>query len=227
MRNLKSLLFVALLTVASGCSHTVGYKLTKEDLWRGPKIDKVLRVVPLEDRTSAPTNRVVQTDGGKWRTNFRKGYANGELAPGVSAMIAKHLAHSGLFKKVVYGDGQAGDWELTGSLHDYSAMGRIHSTAEGIQAGTAGFGLIGALAGAATTWKMETEIRAAVKLEQLRLVDTATQSPLWTGSVALSTNYPASFQAAGEMVVFHHSDALLKQAVSELIRTIGTQRRPD
>lgn len=227
MRNLNSLLFVALLALASGCSHTVSYKLTEQDRWTGPKIDKVLRVVPLEDRTSAPTNRVVHTDGGKWRTNYRKGYANGELAPGVSAMIAKHLAHSGLFKKVVHGDGQPGDWELTGSLADYSAMGRIHATAEGIQAGTAGFGLIGALVGSASTWKMETEVRAAVKLEQLKLIDTVTQAPLWTGTIGLSTNYPASFNAAGEMVVFHHSDALLKQAVSELIRTLGTQRRPD
>ena len=227
MRNLKSLLFVALLALASGCSHTVSYKLTEKDRWTGPKIDKVLRVVPLEDRTSASTNRVIHADGGKWRTNYRKGYPNGELAPGVSAMIAKHLAHSGLFKKVVYGGEQAGDLELTGSLQEYSAMGRIHATAEGIQAGTAGFGLVGALVGSASTWKMETEVRAAVKLEQLKLIDTATQAPLWTGSIGLSTNYPASFQAAGEMVVFHHSDALLKQAVSELIQTIGAQRRPD
>jgi len=117
-------------------------------------------------------------------------------------MIAKHLAYSGLFKQVVYGAGQRCDWELSGTLKDYTAMGRIHSTAEGIQAGTAGFGLIGALIGAAATAKMETEIRASVKLEDLKLVDAATQSPIWTGSICVSTNFPANFQAAGERAVF-------------------------
>lgn len=210
-----------LLVMASGCSHTINYKLTENDRWTGPKIDKIVWVAPLADHTIPPTNKVLRIDDAKWRTNFRKGYKNGELSSGFNAMFVKHLAHSGLFKKVVAGSKQPCDLELTGSLNDYSAMGRIHSTAEGIQAGSAGFGLIGALIGSATTSGMDTEIRTSVKLEKLRLVDTATQSPVWTGSVCASTNFPAPFQAAGEVVVFRHADALLKQAVSELIQQIG------
>lgn len=221
--NIRLFFFAALSVIASGCTHTVNYKLTENDRWTGPQIDKVIRVMPLTDATTPPTNKVLRIGNAEWRTNYRQGYKNEALAAEVSAMLTRHLTHSGLFKEVICSNEQPCQLELTGTLKDYSAMGRIHSTAEGIQAGTAGFGLIGALIGSAATANMDTEIRTAVKLEDLKLVDTATQTTVWTGSICLSTNFPEHFQAASQMAVFHYADALLKSAVAELIEKVGRQ----
>jgi hypothetical protein len=226
MNQLKPLFLFALLAFASGCSHTVSYKLNEKDRWTGPKIDKVVRVATLSDQTTPQTDKVIKTEGDSWRTNYRKRYKDQNLASNVSAMIAKHLAYSGLFKKVVYGDDKECDLELSGTLKDYMAMGRIHSTAEGIQAGTAGFGLIGAIVGLAATSGMKTEIRTSVELQDLKLVDTSSHSPVWTGSIDMNNNFPANFEAANATAVFYHADQLLKSAVSEMIQKIGTQQNP-
>src|ERR1043166_3616320 len=95
---------VALLTLFGvGCAHTVQYKLSSQDRWPGPKIDKVLAVGMLADQTTPETERTIKIDAYTWRTNFRDKYKNEEISSGVTAMLAKHLAHSGLFRKVVIG----------------------------------------------------------------------------------------------------------------------------
>jgi hypothetical protein len=101
MNTLKTLVLAVLLALGSSCSHTVKYKLTDQDRWTGPKINKVVRVVPLADQTTQATNKVLHLEDAKRRTNYRKGYRNGELAINVTAMVVKHLSHSGLFKQVV------------------------------------------------------------------------------------------------------------------------------
>jgi len=65
MNELKTILILALLAVASGCSHTINYKLTQQDRWTGPKIDRIVRVVPLTDQTVPRADKVVCADNAK------------------------------------------------------------------------------------------------------------------------------------------------------------------
>jgi hypothetical protein len=240
---------LALLLV--GCAHSVGYKLTENDRWKGPRIDKVLVVQPFKDQTvpltnkvetvvrdewhtnkvgavrspkdnaiSAGTNVVHRKVTDEWRTNYRQGYKDKDLGRAVASMTAKHLAYSGLFTKVVFGTNTASDYVLSGSLAEYSARALANSTAEGIQAGTAGFGLIGAIVGSASTAGMKTEVRVAAKIDDLNLTTISGKS-LWRNSLGTSTNFNAHFSQAGSSIVFRHPDDALKRIVTDLIRELG------
>ena len=216
------LILSTVLLVAVGCTHTVKYKLTEEDRWIGPKTDQVLCLVPLIDKTSTNTERRLSVGSDVWRTNHRGRYENKEIAKGVTAMVAKHLDHSRLFKKVVVGTNvQESDLLLRGDISDYSSMAKINSTAEGITAGTAGFGLIGAIVGSATTSGSKTEVKSRVELGNVELRRSNPSTLIWSGTVVSSTNFAAHWRNAEEPVVFAHADDSLKRAVSELVRKLG------
>ncbi len=137
-------------------------------------------------------------------------------------MVAKHLDHSGLFKKVVVGTNvQKSDLLLRGDISDYSSMAKINSTAEGITAGTAGFGLIGAIVGSATTSGSKTEVKSSVELGNVELRRSNPSTLIWSGTVVSSTNFVAHWRNAEERVVFAHADESLKRVVSELVHKLG------
>ncbi|MBI5387162.1 MAG: hypothetical protein HZA90_21040 [Verrucomicrobia bacterium] len=215
-----NLLVLASLLAMTGCTHTVKYKLAEQDRWTGPKISKTVAVETFADSTTPETRKDFKIDKTKWRTNYRSRYANSNLTAGVSTMIAKHLAHSGLFANVSTGPTTNADCVLSGTLAEYSSMGRVNSGAETTGAVSAGFGAIGYLLGAAATSGSKTEIRVSVKMDDLKLTGKSGEV-LWQDSISIRTNFPAHFQAADTSAVFTHSDNALKSIVTEMIRRIG------
>jgi hypothetical protein len=214
------LFILALPLLMSGCAHTVGYKLTKSDQWTGPKIEGVVCVQPFVDKSAAITNKEEHIGKETWRTNYRSGYDSTNLSTEVTAMIAKHLAYSGLFTKVVSGTGTNADWFLSGTLADFQVHGRVNGKAEGIQAVSAGFGLLGALVGDAATAKMTSEIKTGVKLDDLNLVNQAGR-PVWHDTITINTDTNLDFEDANEMIIFVLPDQSLHDAVNELIHHLG------
>jgi hypothetical protein len=211
---------LALPILAAGCAHTVGYKLTEGDRWTGPKIDGAVCVEPFVDHTVAITNEEEYLGKDAWRTNFRKGYDNTNLTAEVTAMIAKHLAYSGLFTTVVSGTETNADWFLSGTLADFQVHGRINHKAEDIQLVSSEFGLLGGLAGDAATAKMTSEIRMLVKLDDLNLADKAGHS-VWHDAIAINTDTNVDFEEANEVYIFNFPDQSLKDAVNEMIHRLG------
>jgi hypothetical protein len=219
---LRAGLWVIVGTVLTGCTHTVNYKLAEKDKWDGPKIDKTLRVDTLAESEAVYAERKLELDGKVCRTNYRKGYKDGQIATAISDMIARHLAHSGVFKSVVRNNSEPADWVLSGTIKEYKAAASINSTAEGVQAGTTGFGLIGAIIGSASTAGMKTAVKASVEVSPLTLTD-GSGKVLWQTNLGANTNFVAHFSASDERAVFHHADQLLKEAVSGLIQNLGKQ----
>jgi hypothetical protein len=173
------------------------------------------------DRTPPETRKKVEEGDQTWRTNYRARYANTNLGEDVSKLIAAHLTHSGLFERVTTESTAGADFVLSGTLSEYSAMGKINSAAETGQAVAAGFGLVGALVGAASTAGSETEIRVSLKLDDLKLARKSGDL-LWQDSITVRTNFSAHFNNAGEAMVFKHADEALKTAVAEMIQRIGS-----
>src|SRR5664279_2791784 len=117
--------------LCSGCAHTVQYKLTEADRWPGAPIDKTVRVQVFGDLTTPPTQKTFQDGDYTYRTNYREGYKNKEVADGVTQMLVKHLRYSGLFRNVVpASDSQPADYELSGTIKEYYGQGRINRGAE-------------------------------------------------------------------------------------------------
>jgi hypothetical protein len=220
----RNLLLLILPLLLAGCAHTVGYTLKKDDRWVGPKIDGVVYVQPIVDHTT-----VTNTDwrpheehvGGQvWRTNYRGGYSHTNLTDDVTAMIIKHLAYSGLFTKIVSGTDTNADYFFSGTLADFQTADQVNSEAEGIQAGSSAFGVIGAIVGIACTSGMKSEIKTSVKLDDLKLANKSGQI-VWQDSVIISYDTNEDFEEASEVIVFKHPDQALKDAVSEVIRRMG------
>ena len=206
---------------AAGCSHTVKYKLDKSDRWSGPVQDKTLRVDTFVEKVTLPAAWEVRREGKNWRTNYRKRYKDQEIATDVSNMLAAHLAHSGLFRKVVRDASQPADLVLSGAIAQYSVTGTIDDTAESIRAVSAGMGLVGAIAGSISTAGAKTTVNAKVELNPVTLTD-ANGKLLWQSSVSKSTNFTAHFSQSSEGAIFHHPDRLLKDVVTELIQQVGS-----
>jgi len=218
--RMKRILFwLALPLLLVGCSHTVKYKLDESDRWTGPRINGVVYVKPFVDKAPLVTNKVDRVNKEVWRNNYRQGYENTNLSAQVSAMISQHLAYSGLFKGVSSNEVNA-NYILTGTLSDFRTHALANKTAEGIQAGTAGFGLIGALVGTASTSEMKSEIKTSVALSDVQLADKSGAS-LWSGSVGFTNDVHVAFQEADAQVLFVHPDQGLRQAVKELIQRMG------
>jgi hypothetical protein len=218
---MKRMLFLLLaLPLLAGCVHTVQYKLTESDRWTGPKIHGTLYVQSFADKSTPLTNKVEHINKEEWRTNYRKGYDTTNLSAQVTAAIVKQLAFSGLFTRVTSGKETNADYRLSGTLADFQTRGRANGVAEGIQAGSAGFGLIGALVGTASTSGMKSEIQTSVILGDLQLAGKSDES-LWHDSITVTNDVTLAFQEANEYAVFNHADQALKEAVSEMIRRLG------
>jgi hypothetical protein len=202
-----------------GCSHTIKYGLRESDRWTGPKIDAVVYVKPFVDAAPPVTNKVEHVGKEDWRTNYRKGYASTNLSGQATAMIAKHLAYSGLFTGVSSNEVNA-KYVLSGTLSDYQTHGSANETAEGIQAASAGFGALGAILGAASTSGMKSEIRTSVVLSDLQLANKSGEA-IWNGSVCVTNDVRISFQEANENAIFNQPDKALRDAVNEMIRRLG------
>jgi hypothetical protein len=215
----RILCWLALPLLLVGCSHTVKYKLDESDRWTGPKINAVVYVKPIVDRAPLTTNKVERVNKEVWRNNYRQGYDNTNLSAQVTAMISQHLAYSGLFKGVSSNELNA-NYILSGTLSDFRTHALANKVAEGIQAGTAGFGLIGALVGTASTSEMKSEIKTSVALSDVQLADKSGTS-LWNGSVGFTNDVHVAFQEADSNVLFIHPDQGLRQAVKEMIRRMG------
>jgi hypothetical protein len=218
---MKCLFLFASILVLSGCSHTISYKLTEQDRWTGPKLNQTISVGPFIDQSTAETQKEVILGNDTWRTNYRSHYAKPNLASDLSAIIAKHLAYSGLFAKVVNGAPSAADVSLSGDLSEFWSIAKVHSDAEATASTMAGFGLAGAIITSVSTASAKTEIRVSVKLKDLKLT-AKSGDLLWQDSISVQTNFPAHFREAAPALVFNHADNGLKQAVSEMIRRIGT-----
>lgn len=220
VRMKKGLFILALPLLAAGCAHTIGYRLTEQDRWTGPKIEGVVCVEPFVD-LSAPMPEEEQNGEETWRTNYRGHYRSANLTAQVTAMIVKHLAYSGLFTKVVSGAGTRADWFLSGTLTDFQAQGRVNHEAESIQTSLAGFGLLGGVLGDVATYKMTSEIRTRVTLSDLNLADKTGRS-VWHDSISIDTDTNLYFGDAGRYAIFNFPDFALKDAVNQMIHSLGT-----
>ena len=219
-RNL-ALLLCGLGFVVSGCKHHVAYRLTETDRWGGQMIAGVLFVKPFADSSPAITNKQERVGKETWRFNYRSGYAKTNLNDELTSAIVKHLSHSGLFTKVTSKADMNFDWSLSGTLTEFKTRARVNDKAETIQTVTAGFGLLGAIIGSASTAKMNSDIQTSVKIEPVTLSD-KTGRIVWQDAISVATNRTVNFGEANEYAVFYHTDAALKQAVNEIIRRIAS-----
>ena len=214
---LFSIITASLLT---GCSHTVSYKLDSGDRWSGPAQNKTVRVDTFVETVALPEKGEVCIDGKDCRTNYRKRYKGKELATDASDMIARHLTHSGLFRKVVRDAAEPADLVLSGTIVEYMATGTINEGAEIGQAVSAGFGLIGAVIGTASTSGAKSQITAKVQLDPVVLCDTSGKV-LFQTSITKSNQFAAHFSSASQAAIFQHPDRLLKEAVNDLVQQLG------
>jgi hypothetical protein len=220
---MRKLLILLPLLLTVGCAHTVQYKLTKSDHSFGSPVDAVLRVTTLADQTVPTTEKTVEEPPYTWRTNYRDKYKDKEIDNGVTAMVIKHLRESGLFKDVIGQNNQRhADMELSGSIAEYSARGRVNKGAENsVMTGALLGSFIGVALTSAATSGEKTEIRATVTLRDLTLRDAASTNVLWHDTITVSTNFTDHWSAADEEAVFQHADNCLKSAVEELIHLLA------
>ena len=206
-----------------GCAHTVQYKLTDGDHWRGVPVDAVVRVRTLADETVPAAGNTIEEAPYTWRTNYRDKYKGKEIANGVTEMVIKHLRYSGLFKDVIDERSQRpADMELSGSIGEYAARGRVNKGAENtVMTGAILGSLIGVGLTSVATANEKTEIRATVTLRDLTLRDTVSTNIPWQDSITVSTNFTAHWSAADEEAVFQYPDNCLKSAVGELIHRLA------
>ena len=216
-------IFVVSLLVLTGCSHTVKYKLDAKDRWQGAKLDKVVRVDTFAEENAVYASNHTTLKGKESRTNARKGYKDKDVAKSVSDMVARHLAHSGLFKEVVRNNSKPADVVLSGTIKEYKSAATVNSAAEGVQAGTAGFGLVGALIGAASTSGMKSDVETKIEIAPVTLADSSGKV-IWKDSLKANKSFSAHFSASNRSAVYAHADELLKEAVNELIQKLGTAK---
>jgi hypothetical protein len=212
---------VALGTV--GCAHTINYKTTDKDRWRGTRSDKIAAVQKFEDQAPAFTNDSVQIDRREWTVNFRDRYKDKEIANGVSLMIATHLDQSGLFKKVVFGSSSEAEYELGGTISKYSAMGRMN---KGAYYGTLTASVLGSFLGCGiamlATSGVDEPMQAEVELRDVHLKDLKTGQVVWRDTINVSTNYNAFWLEADIGATCQRADECLRRAVNEMIQRLGT-----
>jgi hypothetical protein len=210
--------------VMTGCAHSVNYKLTEQDRWRGARLDKVVRVQTFQDQSTPVTAATFKDGAYLYRTNYRAKYANKQIADGVTAMVIKHLQHAGIFRNVVPASSSVpADYELTATITQYYAQGRVNTDAEttAMIAGSGG-GLLGALLSEGLTAGDKTEIQANVEFRPVTLTAIGDGTTVWSDTVNVATNFTASWRAASEPVIFQHADNCLKDAVAELIRRLAS-----
>ncbi len=221
MRARLPILLLTLLAV--GCAHTVQYKLTDSDRWHGSPVDSVLRVNLLADQTTPTTETTIEKPPYTWRTNYRSGYRDKEIANAVTEMVIAHLRYSGLFKDVVnQSSPMHADLELNGSIADFTAQARVNRGAEdGVMISAILGSVVGVLITSAAVAHQKSEIRATVGLDDLTLRDAGSTNVFWHDTITVSTNFNASWTEADEDAVFKHADNCLKAAVAQLVDALA------
>jgi hypothetical protein len=205
--------------LALGCSHTVKYKLAESDRWRGTARPEILRVDAFVENGAVPLDEEVLIGQKRCRTNARKRYKP-EPAAAVTDMVATHLAHSGLFRKVIRGTSEPADLILSGTISNYTATAIINDAAESISVSSSTMGLAGAIIGSLATAGMKTDIAGKVELSPITLRDNS-GNLLWQGSAVASTNFTAHFKQGGRGAIYKYPDDLLKRAVNDLVQKLS------
>jgi hypothetical protein len=221
MRRIAPTLILVVLSM--GCAHTVQYKLTEADRWKGEPIDAVLKVQTLNDKTVPVTEKEFKSEGYTWRTNFRDGYKDKEIVHGVTRMVVEQLRYSHLFKDVVDESSSSNaDYILSGNIDEYLAQGRANIGAEtGVIAGSVVGSFVGMGIAMIATSGEKSEVHAEVTLGDLQLQDASTTNLVWQNTINEGTNFVGHWLAGDTAKVFDHADNCLKTAVSELIRQLA------
>ncbi len=228
--NVPCIICTIAVLLFSGCAHTVEYDLTEQDRAFARKINKVVEVKHFTDKTPRRSEAVVKIDGERWRTNPARGYTDANLSYSVSSMVARHLDHSGLFRDVVYKGGfeeadtlpTGAPLVLTGTITEYSILGRVNRGAELKETVAGFFGWMGRAAGAVANLGEETELRVKITLKDVQLKEVRTGRVLWKDTISLYRKYAeADYETAGARAVYDNADDCLRDAVNELIRRMA------
>lgn len=226
-------LFFALFASAaaaglSACGHQISYPIQKSDGWYGAPVGGTLRVEMFEDATPRDQQIDVLVGDEYWRVNGREGYPAGEIASGLTKMLARHLAQSGLFQKVIGpGQGGAADFVLSGTISDFNASGQVREDSERkIALGTAAGVPGSALAGIATQ-NDRTQASSVVHFSNLRITESSSGRRVWSRANLVSRSYEgnAHFLKSDTGAIYRRADWELRRAVNEMIQDIGTSLR--
>lgn len=216
----------AALSLAS-CAHQISYPLTESDKWNRSQIPGSLRVDQFEDRAPRDEKIMVRIGEDVWRVNGREGYPGGQIAPGVSKQIARHIDHSGLFEKVYYpGQGGNADYVLSGTIKDYNATGRVNKKAENtVIIGAAAGSIAGAAVGAAATQKATTDVSHSVELSNVRLRRSG-GGTVWSRGrmVRKDEESGVHFLKADPPALYKRADEQLKDITEDMIEGMGRSR---
>ncbi|MFT5465600.1 MAG: hypothetical protein ACI8UO_000695 [Verrucomicrobiales bacterium] len=220
-----SLLLAGLAALGlSSCSHQISYSLTEEDKWGRSHIPGSLRVETFKDRSPRDEKINVRIGDDVWRVNGREGYPGGQIAPGVSKQVARHIDHSGLFEKVYYpGQGGDADYVLTGTIQDYNATGRVNRKAENtVIIGAAAASLAGAAVGAAATSGATTEVSHSVELRDVRL-KRSNGGTVWSRGrlTRKDEEKGVHFLKADPPALYNRADDQLKDITEDVIEGMG------
>ncbi len=206
----------------SGCqTHNISYPLMNAqkatDSSQG-KSRKSLRVDLFDDTASKEQNIHTKRGSEFWRINGREGYPGGQIAPGVSRMIARHLKHSETFSTVSGPGSSNADLILKGTIAEFSASGKINVKAEKALAGGSLAGVGGAAVAGAGQRAETTKVFSKVRLTNLRIVDAKTGRTVWTTGQITSSSSQAKtqFLKADADVLFRRADWELRRAVDQL-----------
>jgi hypothetical protein len=155
--------------------------------------------------------------------NFRGAYRNQEIADGVSAMIAKHLATSGLFRQVTRDRAADADYELSGTITYYNSRGRLNHDA---YTGTLIASVCGSIVGCGIALLATSGIHepwdARVELRDVRLKHRATGEIVWRDTINIVHEDSANWLTTADTGnVCARADDCLHDAVTELIRRVG------
>ena len=225
----KTLLLTTALLLLSGCAHTVEYDLSDQDRVLDRKMNKVVEVKKFADKIPSRKDGVVKIDGEYWRTNPKRGYTEADVAYSVSSMVARHLDHSGIFRGVIFKGGfeetatppSEAPLALTGTIAEYSVMGRVNRGAELKDTASGFFGWMGQAAGAVANVGEETELRVKITFKDVTLREIRSGRVLWRDSITLCRRYQgADYEESGSRAVYDVADRCLKDIVSEIVRRL-------
>ena len=217
----KPILALASALLVSSCAHQISYPLMQSEKWNRSHISGSLRVEPFRDASPKDQRVDVKIGNQYWRVNGRDGYPGGQISPGVTRMVAKHIRHSGLFDSVKQ-SGPA-DYVLRGTIADYNASGQVNLGAEkklafGNTASVPG----SAIAGVATR-NERTQVSSVVRLSNVRLTKEGNGRTVWSrGSVgSRSSQRSVHFLQSDPSVLYRRADWELKRTVSKMVEGMG------
>lgn len=225
------LVFTSLLALfaaagLSSCAHQIDYRLGADDKWTKSRISGSLKVEEFTDNAPKDEKINIAVGDEAWRINGREGYPNGEIAPGVSDAIARHIEHSELFDKVYYPNqnGADADYVLSGNIHDYNAMGRNRRGAETTLLLGASLGsLPGAAVAGVATMGVKTDVISNVELRDVELKKNGGR--VWRErSLRENSREEAHYLQADTDALFKRADRGLKKNVTKMIEGMGESR---